>query len=100
MIDISKGGIGVLSLTKSNMKKGQNISALVSYEDKEHDIYLNFESNGILTSIIGKEHAFRYVIALEPSDKKKKLVHHPVESINKNQKKLKETSLDGPKSAT
>jgi len=90
LIDISEGGIGVISPSKSHFEKGQDIVAFVSYEDQNSKLNLNFESSGILTSVIGKEHAFRYGIALELSDEKKELVRNLVDNINKNQKKHKD----------
>jgi len=94
LIDISEGGIGVMSPSKSHFEKGQDIVAFVSYKDDKHKFNLNFESSGILTSIIGKEHAFRYGIALELSDEKKRQVHNLVEDINKNQKNSKNKELE------
>jgi c-di-GMP-binding flagellar brake protein YcgR len=89
LIDISEGGIGVMSPSKSHFEKGQDILAFISYKDDNQKLNLNFESSGVLTSIIGKEHAFRYGIALELSDEKKKLIRELVKNINKNQNKLK-----------
>ncbi len=86
LIDISEGGIGVLSLTKSTLQKGQDVSVLVSYKDEENGVDLNFESSGILTSIIGKEHAFRYGVELILSDEKRELIGNLVDSINKKRK--------------
>ncbi len=82
LIDISEGGIGVLSLNKSDMEKGEDIVVYVLYEDKENSLSLNFKSQGILTSIIGKERAFRYGIRLNLSDEKKELVNNLVETLN------------------
>ncbi len=89
LIDISEGGIGVLSPSRSSLEKGQDVVAFVSYEDNEHAFKLNFESSGILTSIIGKEHAFRYGIELSLSNETKKLVRNLVESLNKKNQKQK-----------
>lgn len=92
LIDISEGGIGVLSPSKSHFEKGQDIVAFVSYEDSDQKLNLNFETSGILTSIIGKEHAFRYGIDLKLPEDKKKLVRNLVENINKKKsEKIKAT---------
>ena len=82
LIDISEGGIGVLSLDKSDLEKGEDIVAYISYEDKENSLSLNFKSQGVLTSIIGKERAFRYGIRLNLSDEKRELVNNLVETLN------------------
>lgn len=82
LIDISEGGIGVLSLNKSDMEKGEDVVVYVLYEDKENSLSLNFKSQGILTSIIGKERAFRYGIRLNLSDETRELVNNLVETLN------------------
>lgn len=96
LIDISEGGIGVMSPSKSHFEKGQDILALVSYKDDEQQFNLNFESSGILTSIIGKEHAFRYGISLKLTDEKKKQVQDLVENINKKLKSKKQEDKNPP----
>ena len=82
LIDISEGGIGVLSLNKSDIKKGEDVTVYILYEDKENSLSLNFKSQGILASIIGKERAFRYGIRLNLSDEKRELVNNLVETLN------------------
>jgi Tfp pilus assembly protein PilZ len=78
-----------MSPSKSHFEKGQDILALVSYKDDNQKFNLNFESSGILTSIIGKERAFRYGITLKLTEEKKKQVRDLVENINKRLKNKK-----------
>lgn len=86
MLDISEGGMGIMSSTKSHFEKGQNIVAFVSYEDPKHGFKFNFEANGLITSIIGKENVFRYGIKLELDEEEKKVIHNLVEILNSTKK--------------
>ncbi len=78
MLDISESGMGIMSSKKSHFKKGQKIVAFLSYEDEKTGLKFSFESNGIITSIIGIEHVFRYGIQLYLNDKEKEIVHNLV----------------------
>jgi hypothetical protein len=74
MIDISEGGIGVMSGAKSSFEKGQSIVAFISYEDAKGGFKFNFEATGHVVSIIGKENAFRYGIELDLEENEKSLI--------------------------
>ncbi len=76
MIDISEGGIGVISSSKSSLEKGQNIVAFVSYEDEKTGFKFSFEATGYVASIIGQESAFRYGIALNLSENERNLIQN------------------------
>lgn len=76
MIDISEGGIGIISSSKSSFEKGQNIVAFVSYEDPDRGFKFNFETTGHVTSIIGSNRAFRYGISLNLNQEEKSLIRH------------------------
>ncbi len=80
LIDISQGGIGILSSQKSNLKKGDDIGVILSYEDMKNSIKLDFKTKGILTSKIGKENAFRYGVELMLCEKEKDLIKELVEN--------------------
>jgi len=82
MLDISEGGMGIMSSTKSHFEKGQDIVAFVSYEDPKSGFKFNFEASGIITSIIGKEHVFRYGIQLDLKNEEKEVIHNLVEILN------------------
>jgi len=82
MLDISEGGMGIISSTKSHFEKGQNIVAFVSYEDEKSGFKFSFEANGIITSIIGKENAFRYGIQLDLNEDEKDIVRNLVNILN------------------
>jgi len=82
MLDISEGGMGIMSSTKSHFEKGQNIVAFVSYSDEKSGFKFSFEASGIITSIIGNEHVFRYGILLELSTEEKDIVHNLVNALN------------------
>jgi len=82
MLDISEGGMGIISSTKSHFQKGQGIVAFLSYEDEKSGFKFSFEANGIITSIIGIEHVFRYGIQLSLNDEEKDIVHNLVEILN------------------
>lgn len=82
MLDISEGGMGIMSSTKSHFQKGQNIVAFVSYEDEKSGFKFSFEANGIITSIIGKENAFRYGIQLDLNEEEKDIVRNLVSILN------------------
>jgi len=82
MLDISESGMGIMSSTKSHFEKGQNIVAFLSYEDEKTGFKFSFEANGIITSIIGIEHVFRYGIQLSLSDEEKDIVHNLVDILN------------------
>jgi hypothetical protein len=87
MLDISEGGIGIMSSTKSHFEKGQSIVAFLSYEDEKSGFKFSFEANGIITSIIGIEHVFRYGIQLSLNDEEREIVHNLVEILNDTQDK-------------
>ena len=89
MLDISEGGMGIMSSTKSHFEKGQNIVAFVSYEDEKSGFKFSFEANGIITSIIGIEHVFRYGIQLSLDDEEKDVVHNLVDILNGSEKEEK-----------
>ena len=82
MLDISEGGMGIMSSTKSHFEKGQNIVAFLSYEDEKTGFKFSFEANGIITSIIGLEHVFRYGIQLSLNDEERDIVHNLVDILN------------------
>lgn len=82
MLDISEGGIGIMSSSKSQFQKGQDIVAFVSYEDEEHNFKFSFEASGIITSIIGKHSAFRYGIQLELEEEEKELIRELINFLN------------------
>jgi len=82
MLDISEGGMGIMSSTKSHFRKGQSIVAFLSYEDEKTGFKFSFEANGIITSIIGIEHVFRYGIQLSLDDEEKEIVHNLVVILN------------------
>jgi len=82
MLDISEGGMGIMSSTKCHFEKGQDIVAFVSYEDPKSGFKFSFESNGIITSIIGKENVFRYGIQLDLNDEEKEIIHNLVDILN------------------
>jgi len=82
MLDISEGGMGIMSSTKSHFEKGQNIVAFLSYEDEKTGFKFSFEANGIITNIIGIEHVFRYGIQLSLNDEEKDIVHNLVDILN------------------
>ena len=90
MLDISEGGMGIMSSTKSRFEKGQNIVAFVSYEDEKSGFKFSFEANGIITSIIGKENAFRYGIQLDLNEEEKDIVRNLVNRI----KQIREDKRD------
>ncbi len=83
MIDISEGGIGIVSSSKSQFTKGQDIVAFLSYEDPKNGLKFSFESSGIISSIIGKEHAFRYGIQLNLTQEEKTVIHKLVKTLSK-----------------
>lgn len=89
MLDISEGGMGIMSSSKSHFEKGQNIVAFLSYEDEKTGFKFSFEANGIITSIIGLEHVFRYGIQLSLNDEEKEIVHNLVEILNEPVKEKK-----------
>lgn len=80
MIDISEGGIGVMSDTKSTFEKGQDVVAFVSYEDPKKELKFNFEATGYIASIIGEKSAFRYGVSLNLSEKERELIQSIVNS--------------------
>jgi len=82
MIDISEGGMGIISSTKSHFEKGQSIVAFLSYEDKKTGLKFSFEANGIITSIIGIEHVFRYGIQLSFNNEERNAIHNLVDILN------------------
>lgn len=82
MIDIGQGGIGVISSSKSDFKKGQNIVAFLSYEDKETEFKFSFEASGIISSIIGQQNAFRYGIQLLLNEKESNTINNLIEILN------------------
>lgn len=82
MVDISQGGIGIMSSSKSHFEKGQDIVAFVSYEDEDHGFKFSFEATGIVTSIIGKENAFRYGIQLHLSEEEKETINNLITILN------------------
>jgi hypothetical protein len=82
MIDISEGGMGIISSTKSDFEKGQTIVAFLSYEDEKSGFKFSFEANGIITSIIGVERVFRYGIQLILNDEEREIVHNLVDILN------------------
>ena len=82
MLDISEGGMGIMSSTKSHFEKGQDIVAFVSYEDEKTGFKFSFEANGIITSIIGKESVFRYGIKLDLNEEEKDVIHNLVNILN------------------
>ena len=86
MLDISEGGIGVMSSDSGNFQKGQDIVAFISYEDEEHNFKFSFETNGIITSIIGKKSAFRYGVQLFLNEKEREIVSNLVNILNRNKK--------------
>lgn len=86
MLDISEGGIGVLSSDSGHFQKGQDIVAFISYEDEEHNFKFSFETNGIITSIIGKKSAFRYGVQLFLGEKEREIVSSLVSILNKSKK--------------
>jgi hypothetical protein len=86
MLDISEGGMGIMSSTKSHFEKGQSIVAFVSYEDEQTGFKFSFEANGIITSIIGIEHVFRYGIQLYLDKEEKNAVHNLVDILNNTDK--------------
>jgi len=82
MLDISEGGMGIMSSSKSHFEKGQDIVAFVSYEDEKSGFKFSFESSGMITSIIGKEHVFRYGIQLNLNNEEKNIIHDLVNVLN------------------
>lgn len=50
MLDISEGGMGIMSSTKSNFEKGQDIVAFVSYEDPK--VALSLALNQMVLSLV------------------------------------------------
>ncbi len=82
MIDISEGGMGIISSTKSHFEKGQTIVAFLSYEDEKSGFKFSFEANGLITSIIGIERVFRYGIQLILNDEEREIVHSLVDILN------------------
>ncbi|WP_024954403.1 PilZ domain-containing protein [Sulfurospirillum arcachonense] len=92
MIDLSEGGMGIMSSTKSHFEKGQDIVAFVSYEDEDNGFKVSFEANGIITSIIGIEHVFRYGIQLFLEDNEKEIIHNLVEVVTSTNKKKNNTT--------
>jgi|LGOV01.1.fsa_nt_gb hypothetical protein len=86
MLDISEGGMGIMSSSKSHFEKGQNIVAFLSYEDEQSGFKFSFEANGIISSIIGIEHVFRYGIQLSLNDEEKEIVHNLVDILSGNEK--------------
>lgn len=82
MLDISEGGMGIVSSSKSHFEKGQDIVAFVSYEDEKSGLKFSFEANGIICSIIGNEHAFRYGIQLNLGSEEKEVIHNLVNILN------------------
>lgn len=81
MIDISKGGIGVISSDKGSFQKGQEIVAFLSYEDPKNEYSFSFEATGYIASVIGKENAFRYGLSLNLSKEEKELISNLVASL-------------------
>ena len=82
MIDISEGGMGIISSTKSHFEKGQTIVAFLSYEDEKSGFKFSFEANGLITSIIGIERVFRYGIQLILNNEEREIVHSLVDILN------------------
>lgn len=74
MLDISEGGVGVISSQKSSFEKGQSVVAFLSYEDPKKNFKFSFEATGYIVSIIGKEKAFRYGVSLDLSTQEKELI--------------------------
>jgi hypothetical protein len=74
MLDISEGGVGVISNQKSSFEKGQSVVAFLSYEDPKKNFKFSFEATGYIVSIIGKENAFRYGVSLDLSTQEKELI--------------------------
>ncbi len=74
MLDISEGGMGIMSSTKSQFEKGQKIVAFISYEDEESGFRFSLEANGIITSITGVEQVFRYGLQLSLNNEEKDIV--------------------------
>lgn len=93
MLDISEGGMGIMSSTKSRFEKGQNIVAFVSYEDEKSGFKFSFEANGIITSIIGKENAFRYGIQLDLNEEEKDIVRNLVNRIKETREDKRDIQL-------
>lgn len=87
LIDISEGGIGVLSPSKSDFEKGQDVVVFITYEDKDSAFNLSFESSGILASIIGKKSVFRYGIQLLLPEEVRESVRNLVNKILNEQAK-------------
>lgn len=81
MIDISEGGIGVISSDKGSFQKGQEIVAFLSYDDPQNKYNFSFEATGYVASVIGKENAFRYGVSLNLTQEEKELISHLVASL-------------------
>ncbi|WP_458699828.1 PilZ domain-containing protein [Sulfurospirillum sp. 1307] len=86
MLDISEGGIGIMSSSSGDFEKGQDIVAFISYEDEANNFKFSFEANGIITSIIGKKNAFRYGIQLFLDERERQIVSNLVNILNRNKK--------------